>query len=426
MPEEWTRRLDGWKSIAAHLGRTSRTVQRWHVLHKLPVHHMGGRGGGAFAYTDEIDRWFRLYGRVIETEPSLVPQNFLIAVPLNGHGGDRTSSGDRQIQLEDGTPRRSLVEEGFQLWRLLSDNNLPSIARTFREAIDRDPLNAQAYAGLAHALIAQAAIGSLSARSAYHSARFAAEASLKLDPASVEARSALAWIKMVSERDWQGAQITFDELLAQGPASTRVMAGRALLNIAQGFLEAASELLYAAAESDPLSVLLLGLHTWSEYLAGRYSEVMEHLAQAHRSGRSGPIFASIEALTSVQVEVHTDATLHIENLLAHDPGNELVQGALGYVAGRSGHKAKAQAILESLARRRSHAKEDAHYAITLVHIGLEEKEKAMQSIVQSYEAGSLWSLGFRVDPALSLLAEEATFKSFATRAYPAPGKPTIE
>ena len=51
-------RLNGWKEIAAYLGKGSRTVQRWEKLYGLPVHRIGREGGEiVFAFRDEIERW---------------------------------------------------------------------------------------------------------------------------------------------------------------------------------------------------------------------------------------------------------------------------------------------------------------------------------------------------------------------------------
>lgn len=50
-------RLDGWKAIAAYLGRDERTAQRWRER-GLPVHFVpGGRRGTVVAFTAEIDEW---------------------------------------------------------------------------------------------------------------------------------------------------------------------------------------------------------------------------------------------------------------------------------------------------------------------------------------------------------------------------------
>jgi len=57
MPEE-ADRLDSWKQIAAHLGKSERTVRRWHETEGLPVHkHQHHQRGSVWAYASEIDAW---------------------------------------------------------------------------------------------------------------------------------------------------------------------------------------------------------------------------------------------------------------------------------------------------------------------------------------------------------------------------------
>jgi hypothetical protein len=51
-------RLDSWKAIGRYLKRDERTVQRWELQRKLPVHRLpGGKRGNIFAYTSELDAW---------------------------------------------------------------------------------------------------------------------------------------------------------------------------------------------------------------------------------------------------------------------------------------------------------------------------------------------------------------------------------
>jgi hypothetical protein len=50
--------LSSWKEIAARLGVTVRTVQRWEKLAGLPIHRQGaGKTGRIYAHSIELDRW---------------------------------------------------------------------------------------------------------------------------------------------------------------------------------------------------------------------------------------------------------------------------------------------------------------------------------------------------------------------------------
>jgi hypothetical protein len=304
------------------------------------------------------------------------------------------------------------------MWRMLSHNNLNRIVGTFREAIDLDPLNPDSYAGLSHALIAQALYGNLGLTRAYGSARVVAATALTLHSDSEEAHCAIAWLRMLCDRDWEGAEEAFDSLLNRHPTNMRIVIGRALSHIVRGHLNQSSGLLSAASESSALNSLSLGLHCWNLYLIRDYSRVMEGVSAAYANGGSSPIIAAIEALTSLQTEHLPSAMSRIERLLDQDSGHELVRGAMGYAAGRAGNHETARAILQHLMDRREDTRLPPHFAIALVHLGLDQKEEAMDSILLSYEDGSLWSLGFHMDPILSSLEGDAAFRTFIRNCYP--------
>jgi len=53
-------RLDGWKGIAAYLGKVERTVKRWDADRGLPTHRVPGGGrASVYAYTYELDEWLK-------------------------------------------------------------------------------------------------------------------------------------------------------------------------------------------------------------------------------------------------------------------------------------------------------------------------------------------------------------------------------
>ncbi len=52
-------RLESWKEIAAYLGRSVRTVERWEADEGLPVHRVHGSLARVFALKPELDAWWR-------------------------------------------------------------------------------------------------------------------------------------------------------------------------------------------------------------------------------------------------------------------------------------------------------------------------------------------------------------------------------
>ncbi len=58
MPATQLPKLDGWKEIAAYLGRDVTTAIRWEGERRLPVHRVpGGKRSAVYAYPHEIDEW---------------------------------------------------------------------------------------------------------------------------------------------------------------------------------------------------------------------------------------------------------------------------------------------------------------------------------------------------------------------------------
>jgi hypothetical protein len=62
--------LSGWKEIASYLGKSVRSVQRWEITLRLPVHRIRTPDGQSiYAYRDEIDAWRRQLDAPPQPEP---------------------------------------------------------------------------------------------------------------------------------------------------------------------------------------------------------------------------------------------------------------------------------------------------------------------------------------------------------------------
>jgi hypothetical protein len=53
------KKLVSWKEIASHLGRETRTVQRWEKTEGLPIRrHEHQKKSTVYAYTNDLNEWF--------------------------------------------------------------------------------------------------------------------------------------------------------------------------------------------------------------------------------------------------------------------------------------------------------------------------------------------------------------------------------
>jgi tetratricopeptide (TPR) repeat protein len=281
-----------------------------------------------------------------------------------------------------------------------------------------NPENAQAYAGLAHALVLQGIIESLRIPEAYHTARAAAERALGIQPDLAEAKSAAAWVKVVHERDWEEAGRLLNEAVRSGRPSGRTLACSAVFHVASAQLRRASELSYQAFIEEPLNGSRWAMHAWIEYLSGDFTLSREHVLQGHRSGVRGTLLACTEALLSLQMENPRSAAQRIRTLMGEESQAPLLQGLLGYALVNSGQKAEARELLSELVRAHSQSRRTSFYGIAVSHLALGEPEEAVRALEQAYTSGPIWSCGFHCDPILAPLREHAAFKAFVERAYP--------
>ena len=98
-------RLNGWKEIALHLGKGTRTVQRWEKLYGLPVHRIGREGGEiVFAFRDEIDRWIAATEGQFKGNGAEAPESEL---PTSSPGEPAPTAPEEEAAPDDSARRAS-------------------------------------------------------------------------------------------------------------------------------------------------------------------------------------------------------------------------------------------------------------------------------------------------------------------------------
>ena len=378
-------RLDSWKAIAEYLKRSPRTVQRWHAGFGLPVHRFGGGKGPVFSYPDELDAWL---------------SGFSEEAQEGSPGASQLSATRQKKSLE-------LLAEADELWELRSEDNLAMIAGLYRSAVDQNPQNGSAFVGMANAITLSAVVGVLRGSAAYPRAAEAVQRALRLGYDAPGARCAVAWLQLTYERDWKRAREGFDDELLKGSPSAYALAGRAILYIAEGNLELAALRLREAWKLNPLAVPSIALLAWVQFLGGAFEQALETVAEARCSGEAGALTSAVEALALAH-SPNPDANIQrIEKVAAGYPRSPVVQGALGYLCARCDRTEQARERMRRLERMQG----DSHYAIALVAAGLDERHKTILCLEAAYMEGSIWSVGFRLDPALQQIREDPGFRS---------------
>ena len=399
-------RLDTWKSIAQHLGRSSRTVQRWHSGYGLPVHHLGGDATSVYAYADELDLWLRRRGGLLPGNvPAKDPAPPVTSQEKPGQFAEREQ---QQFSTSAEQKARELVAGAQKLWETLSASNLTTIAGMYRRATDLDASNSLAYAGLSQALIAQSVLGNLHPSGALHAAKAALKRAIEIDPEVFEGLCASAMLNIFVYRDWEGAEAQLDDALALHPKATQALVGCAFLAIARGRLEEACHTLRIAAIERPLNTSIAELLCWVEYLNGRFDSATALVGEARESGHSGAILDTVEGLCGIGLAGPESQIERLEAVNAASGRNYTLLGVLGYAYAKTGKRDAARQVIESMRRICLTGVYDFAYPIALTFVGMGEKEEARRWLEQSFRYGSLWSIGFGSDPFLVELRKDAS------------------
>jgi tetratricopeptide (TPR) repeat protein len=387
------RRLDSWKAIAEFLGRSLRTVQRWHDLNGLPVHHFGGNKGSVFAYEEEIDAW--------------------LAGLAESSGGKSTVADEKQECAR--RTSREFSTTANTMWDTRSVKNIQAISDLYHKAIENDPTNAGAFIGLANSMIFSAMNDVVDAVIAFPIAQDALRRIPPLESDSVDAKCPAAWIDLLYHRNWRQARSRFEEIVSKRPSSSFARSGLALSRLADGNTEAAVDCAWEAWRLNPLVRTLSGLLCWYVYLSGEYERVLHLTEQMRCANGNGPVTGMVEALILAQEPISAAVLSRMEEAVQEQPQNQLLHGILGYIYARAGEEAKARDKQAHLVTWAENGRKSKGYPLALVLIGLKEEQEAISWLETAYAEGSLWSFGFRCDPLLRSLKGQFRFERLLSK-----------
>ncbi|MGH7572945.1 MAG: tetratricopeptide repeat protein [Gemmatimonadota bacterium] len=300
-----------------------------------------------------------------------------------------------------------LYLRGRYFWNTRTEEGLRKAVDYFRRAIDRDPVYARAYAGLADAwnLLGQ---WYLPSEEAFPLARDAALQALAIDSTLAEPRVALGYIAMEYEWDWPAAERWLESAVKLDPGySTGHQYYGNYLRIMGRFDEAIAQG-KAAVEIDPLSIPQQAELGYTYYYARRFDEAREQLVRtlemdttyAHAHLRMGQVLE--------QQARYAEAVREMRRAVELSDGSASVEAALAHALAMQGDEAEARRILQRLESPGERAFPPS-YGAAIVHAALGEKDEAFAWLQRAYAARSPSMNSIRVHPWLDPLREDERF-----------------
>ncbi len=173
---------------------------------------------------------------------------------------------------------------------------LQKALRYTQQAIEADPVYAEAYGDLAYLFALMGYHGSALPMDMFPKARAAAEKALELDDAVATAHAALAFTRLVFDWDFVGAEFEVRRALELDPKSSGGHYVYSQWCLSQGFFDKAIDAATRALEMDPLALPISFNLAAVYFYSRRYEEAIEHLKKMRELD---PTFSEVHSFLAI-------------------------------------------------------------------------------------------------------------------------------
>jgi TolB-like protein/DNA-binding winged helix-turn-helix (wHTH) protein/Flp pilus assembly protein TadD len=324
----------------------------------------------------------------------------------------------------DNVEAYQLYQKGRYFWNKRTEDGLVKSIGFLEQATKEDPQYATAYAGLADAYISASNFSLLPRKEVDSKAKYAARKAIEIDNNLAEAHAALAFSTMLFDWDWTSSEMEFRKAINLSPNYGPAHQWYAVsLVSARRFDEAIAEA-NEAQHAEPLSLFINAGVGWISFLVRDYDRT---IAECNKTLEMEPGFAPAHLYRGMAYEqkgMFDKAIADLESA-SDSEGGASFSGALGHAYAVAGKKAEARILLRDL-------RESKHYfppyQLALIHVGLGEKEEALNLLEKAYEERYPWLVHLAVEPRLDPLRSEPRFQTLINRIgldWPRESPPTI-
>jgi adenylate cyclase len=326
------------------------------------------------------------------------------------------------IREREGNERRSTrsVEayhnylKGRYFWNQRNKEALDKAVGYFRQAIEKDPDYAPAYAGLADAYAILALLEFVAPRDAYPEAKKMVEKALAIDDGLAEAHTSLALIRFQYDWDWQGSEKEFKRAIELNANYAPAHHFYADMLKAQGRLEEAMQQIGLAGELDPLSLAISTGVGHVLYLSRRYDDSIRQYA---RTVELDPNFMQTHLWFGrpyLQKGMFSEAIAELQKAVSLSGESTVALAMLGHALASAGKKDEAEQLLEKLVER-SKTRYVPSYWIAVIYNGFKDRENVLAWLEKAYIERSSWLAWANVEPRFDWLRGNPGFDSIVRR-----------
>ena len=300
-----------------------------------------------------------------------------------------------------------LVLQGRFYARKSTNESRAKALECYNQAIAADPNYALAYTYLANLYIVLAGASSADPRKVMPQAEAAAKRALDLDPNLADAHLVLATLRQ-NGWEWAEAEGQYKKALELNPNYAAAHNGYSSYLSAFGRHDEAIKEVKRARELDPLSLARNANVGNVLFLARRYDDAIEDLKRTVELDRTFPLSHAYLGYVFAAKGLYPNAiTEYLESLKLG--GESTSTGIyLGYAYAKAGQREKAEEILKQMQQTKEYV---SPAELAILHLGLGDREQALQSLEQAYGARDLQMQLLPNDPHYDGLRGEPRFET---------------
>jgi len=318
-----------------------------------------------------------------------------------------------RLRLTGARPINPEAHEAYLLGRFYWNKRPADLQKGlayFRQAIEKDPSYAAAYAGLAdsYSVMGTWESGAMAPKEAYPKAVEAAERALRLEESLPEAHASRGFAALNYDWNWVAAEREFIRAIELNP------------NFATGhhwyshYLTAVGRTGESLAESrralelDPLDIVINAHLAWHYIYARQYDLALPQCERVIEMDPNNFWGHFLKGGALVGENKYREAIPELQKATELSAGAKYAQAALGHALALAGRKREARDLVEQLKEESKRSYVGA-YNIALIHIGLGENDRAFEWLDKAYEERSNWLSYVKVEPRLDPLRSDPRF-----------------
>jgi eukaryotic-like serine/threonine-protein kinase len=307
-----------------------------------------------------------------------------------------------------------LYLQGHHHWNRWTEEGFYKAIGYFQQAVEKDPSYALAYAGVADSYVLLGWNSYLPPKDAFPKGKAAAMSALEIAPDLGEAHTDLAAVLWLHDWQWPEAQKEFQRSLELNPCYPTANHYYAECLMTMGRNAEALTRIKKSLELDPLSLIINDAIGWAYYHARQYDEAVAQLLRTVELDPNYPMTYWLLGLVYRKTARYDLAISAGEKGVNLSGGSPLLRAALAQSYAEVGRPKDARQILGDLTKLAQHKYVAPHF-FAAIHIGLQEKDRAIEYLEKSYAEHCHWLIYLHIDPSMDSLRDDPRFQDLLRR-----------